>query len=117
MAETRSEYALTPRDSHVNVVTLTGALVAPAELRYSPAGIPIARFLLEHFSEQSEAGAHRPVRLRIGVRASGQPLAEALQGVSAGTCLRVVGFLIRSRQRSGEYPLIISASQIERLAS
>lgn len=103
-------------DSGANVVMLSGTLVAPAQIRYSPAGIPIARFLLEHASSQSEAGVHRPVRLRIGVRASGRLLAESMQEVPSGTCLRVVGFLIRSRQRSGEYPLIISASQIERLA-
>ncbi len=104
-------------DSHINIITLTGVLVTPVELRYSPAGIPIARFLLEHLSEQCEAGARRQVRLRIGVRASGQPLADSLRKVAPGTCLRVVGFLIRSRQRRGEYPLIISASQIEWLAS
>ena len=103
-------------DSSANVVALTGTLVAPAQVRYSPAGIPIARFLLEHVSEQSEAGVRRPVRLRIGVRASGWSLAESMQGVPSGVGLRVVGFLIRSRQRSDEYPLIISARQIERLA-
>ncbi|MDN5851203.1 MAG: primosomal replication protein N [Nitrococcus sp.] len=103
-------------DSSVNVVTLAGTLVAPAWVRYSPAGIPIARFLLEHVSEQSEADVSRPTRFRIGVRASGRPLAESMQGVPPGACLRVVGFLIRSRQRSGDYPLIISASEVERLA-
>lgn len=103
-------------NSSANVVALTGTLVAPAQIRYSPAGIAIARFLLEHVSEQSEAGVQRPVRLRIGVRASGSPLAESMQEAPSGTRLRVIGFLIRSRQRSGEYPLIISARQIERLA-
>lgn len=103
-------------DNRVNVVALTGTLMAPARIRYSPAGIPIARFLLEHASEQSEAGVSRPTRFRIGVRASGRPLAETVQGVPPGVCLRVVGFLIRSRQQSGDYPLIISASEIEQLA-
>ena len=107
---------LAPLDSRVNTVMLTGVLAAPAQLRYSPAGIPIARFLLEHVSEQTEAGALRSVRLRIGVRAAGRPLAESIHSIPCGTGLRVVGFLIRSRQRSGEYPLIISASQVERLA-
>lgn len=107
---------LAPLDSRVNTVMLTGILAAPAQLRYSPAGIPIARFLLEHVSEQAEAGALRRVRLRIGVRATGRPLAESIPAIPCGSGLRVVGFLIRSRQRGGEYPLIISASQVERLA-
>lgn len=107
---------LTALDSGANVVALTGTLITPAQIRYSPAGIPIAHFLLEHVSSQSEAGVLRPVHLRIGVRASGQSLAESMQEVLPGTGLRVVGFLIRTRQRSGEYPLIISANRVERLA-
>lgn len=105
-----------PLANRANVVTLTGTLVAPTQIRYSPAGIPIARFLLEHDSEQSEAGVRRPARFRVSVRASGPPLAGSMQEMPAGVGLRVTGFLIRSRQRGDEYPLIISASQIERLA-
>lgn len=94
---------------------MSGVLVEPPQVRYSPAGIPIARFLLEHDSEQREAGARRPVRFRVGVRAAGRELAEPLDGLPAGTALRVSGHLVRARQRTGDSRLIISAGRIERL--
>lgn len=97
---------------------LTGVLVEPAAVRHSPAGVPIARCLLEHESEQLEAGGRRPIRFRVGVRAAGEAAAGALAGLPAGSNVRVTGFLVRSRQRGGETdPIIISASRIERLAT
>lgn len=101
-----------------NRVRLTGVLVEPAAVRHSPAGVPIARCLLEHESEQVEAGGRRPIRLRVGVRAAGEDTATVLAGLPAGSSVRVTGFLVRSRQRGVETdPIIISASRIERLAS
>lgn len=94
---------------------ITGVLVEPSRLRYSPAGIPIARFLLEHDSEQCEAGRRRALRLRVGVRAAGRELAEPLEKLPAGAALRVTGHLVRARQQTGDSRLIISASRIERL--
>lgn len=95
---------------------LTGVLVEPAAIRHSPAGVPIARCLLEHESEQTEAGVRRTLRFRVGVRAAGETVADALAGLPAGSEVRVTGVLLRSRQRGVETdPIIISASRIERL--
>lgn len=106
----------TPLEDSANVVVLKGTLVAPVQIRYSPADIPIARFLLAHGSEQTEAGACRHIRFRVGVRASGGVLTETLRDLPVGAQLRVVGFLSRARQFNEEYPLILCASRIERLA-
>jgi len=100
-------------------VELTGRLVDPAELRHSPAGVPIARGLLEHESTQSEAGeagAERSIRFRVGLSAAGSPLAETLQALGVGDPVRVAGHMRRSRQRTPETdPIIISVSRLERL--
>jgi primosomal replication protein N len=100
-----------------NCVELTGRLVDAAELRHSPAGVPIARALLEHDSEQSEAGARRAIRFRVGLNAAGAGIAESLAQLGAGDPIRVRGILRRSRQRNAETdPIIISVSRVERLA-
>lgn len=99
-----------------NRVELTGWLVEAAELRHSPAGVPIARGLIEHESQQSEAGADRPIRFRVGLSAAGSPLAEQLRALPTGTPARFSGYLRRSRQRTPETdPIIISVSRFERL--
>jgi primosomal replication protein N len=100
-----------------NCVELTGRLVDAAELRHSPAGVPIARALLEHDSEQREAGARRPIRFRVGLNAAGAGVAETLGALGVGEPIRVQGILRRSRQRNAETdPIIISVNRIERLA-
>lgn len=101
----------------INHVELTGRLVDSAALRHSPAGVPIARALLEHESQQPEAGAERLIRFRVGLSAAGSPLAEDLQSTPLGVPIRVAGLLRRSRQRDSETdPIIISVSRLERLA-
>jgi len=99
-----------------NRVELTGRLVDKTELRYSPAGVPIARALLEHESSQTEAGVERWIRFLVGVRAAGSPLAEALDDIPIGRPLEVAGVLLRSRQQGPDTdPIIISLSHVQRL--
>ena len=102
-------------DGPENVVVLDGQLLEPAQLRRSPAGVPIARFMLAHDSVRVEHATGRRVTLRVGVRAVGETLAAAVQAVPPGTALRVTGHLARPRLREGDSTLIIVASRIERL--
>ncbi|WP_435101485.1 primosomal replication protein N [Arhodomonas sp. AD133] len=95
-----------------NRVRLTGRLCEAAQLRYSPAGVPIARFLLEHESIQEEGGMNRPIRMWVGVRAAGDPIARQVSAWPEGTQVTVVGFLARARQRDGDNRLIISAVRV-----
>ena len=99
-----------------NQVELTGRLVDPADLRHSPAGVPIARALLEHESSQLEAGVERWVRFRVGLRSSGSPIAETLSELTVGELVSVAGLMLRARQRDAETdPLIISVKRLKRL--
>lgn len=98
-----------------NLVVLDGELREAAQVRRSPAGVPIARFLLVHDSLRVEHEVGRRVELRVGVRAVGESLVRSVQGMSPGTAVRVTGHLARPRLREGDSTLIIAASRIERL--
>jgi len=96
-------------------VVLSGRVCARPQIRYSPAGIPIARFTLEHESDQVEAQRPRRARLRIGVVAAGEALQHGLHGVTEATALRVAGFLANAGYRAGDCRLVLHAQRIELL--
>lgn len=97
----------------VNQLILSGELLKPPQLRYSPAGVPIARLWIEHRSSQSEGGRDRAVALRIEVRLTGASLCRSLQGMEPGQAVRVRGHLARPDQRSEPSRLIVVAENIE----
>ena len=80
----------------VNHVDLVACIAEASPLRYTPAGIPAANFVLEHESEVVEAGAVRQVKLTIRAVAFGT-LAEQSSRLALGTSLRLTGFLINAR--------------------
>ena len=95
-----------------NQLVLAGRLLKVAELRTTPAGIPIARFVLGHRSRQQEAGQLRDVECRLTVVASGATLTEGLAGLPAGTWLRVKGFLSRAGYRAPDTRIELHALEI-----
>jgi primosomal replication protein N len=98
-----------------NRLLITGIAGNSPETRYTPAGIPIARFTLKHQSVQFEAGMQRQVICNIGVIASGEALSKQVQSLQPGDEIRVSGFLARANNRQGENRLILHAQQIERV--
>jgi primosomal replication protein N len=96
-----------------NQVVLAGSVGKRPDTRNSPAGIPISRFVVEHVSEQMEAGHPRRVTLRIAVKAVGAGLQGAVKGLQEGDQVRVSGFLNRADYRQGEHRLVLHAQQIE----
>ncbi len=95
-----------------NRIALTGRVSARIQLRRSPAGIPIARFTLEHSSMQPEAGVARRQTFLIGVRAVGDELCRQLSDLQPGAAVRVFGFLARSEQAAEDYRLLICARTV-----
>lgn len=86
-----------------NRVRLEGKLAGPPEERWTPAGLPIVRFPLEHWSRAAVAGLERTVACRITVVALGEDLAARAKGLAPGERCRVEGFLgQRVRRRQGE---------------
>jgi primosomal replication protein N len=83
-------------DPAVNHVELTAGIAELSPLRYTPAGIPVANFVLEHESEMVEAGTKRQVKLTVKAVAFGA-LAEQSSRLSLGKPFRFTGFLVNAR--------------------
>jgi primosomal replication protein N len=96
-----------------NQLVITGQLHKVAELRTTPAGIPIARFVLAHQSRRAEAGQVREVECRLSVVASGKQLASAVKTLPAGTWLMVTGFLSRAGYRAPDTRIELHALDIQ----
>lgn len=96
-----------------NCLVLAGRVAVPGRMRYSPAGLPMVRFVLEHESQRREAGIARRVRCRVLVLACGEALALLAGRLAADTRIRVRGFLSRADYRQGAARLVLHAEQIE----
>ena len=90
----------------VNQVQLEGMVLPDLDHRWTPAGLPIVRFSLEHSSRVAVAGLERVVQCRITVVALGEELAEQARALAPEGHCRVDGLLAqRVRRRSGEEPV------------
>jgi primosomal replication protein N len=96
-----------------NRLILAGQLHRPVERRTTPAGIPIARFVLAHRSRRNEAGQPRDVECRLTVVASGDVLTAGLEQLPAGTWLKVTGFLSRAGYRAPDTRVELHALAIQ----
>ncbi|MBC7598122.1 MAG: primosomal replication protein N [Polaromonas sp.] len=84
----------------MNHVDLTACIAEVSPLRYTPAGIPAANFILEHESEMVESGTTRQVKLTVKAVAFGT-LAEQTGRLTLGKNLRFTGFLVNARGSKG----------------
>jgi primosomal replication protein N len=94
-------------------VLLSGEVHKAPETRYSPAGIPITRFVLQHQSRQMEAGLPREVNCRIVVVAAGEEMAQRAGALQPGDEVRIRGFLSRNSHRDSEARLVLHAQAID----
>ena len=93
-----------------NRLVLTGEVTEVAELRYTPAGIPLISFTLKHTSQQSEAGMQRKVECEVPAVAMAK-LAEQARGMKPGTMASVAGFLAKRSLNSRQ--LILHINELE----
>lgn len=97
---------------HSNRLVLFGTVCQMPKRKMSPAGIPHCRFVLEHRSQQQEAGFSRQAWCKLPVVVSGQISQALTQGITFGSKLKVEGF-ISQQGRNGLDQLILHAEQIE----
>jgi len=81
----------------VNRTELIACIAELSALRYTPAGLPALDVMLEHSSQQTEAGHPRQVSLKIRALALGTQ-AERLSRQAVGSQWRFQGFLATPRQ-------------------
>ena len=81
-------------------------------MRYTPAGIPVVEFKLEHESEQEEAGSKREVKAEIPAVAF-QAQAQLLANAGMNTEATVEGFLSAKTKRSKRLVLHVTNIKFE----
>lgn len=100
-----------------NCLILAGRVSQCEQTRYSPAGLPITRFTLEHQSTQTEAGFAREAHCQITVMVSGEQLTRKIAKLAVGSELKVTGFITRMSHRQSLSRLLLHAESIEFLES
>ncbi|HEV7803465.1 MAG TPA: primosomal replication protein N [Burkholderiales bacterium] len=93
-----------------NAVTLAGTLAQVEALRHTPAGLPLLQFKLAHKSVQIEAGYKRQVECEVSCVILGEA-ATRLARTTAGTPIKVTGFLNRKNRMSAQ--LVLHATQTD----
>jgi primosomal replication protein N len=78
--------------SDTNQLRLNASIAEVESIRYTPSGLPALNLLLEHTSEQIEAGAARSVKLTIKAVAFGV-VSERLARQSLGSFWLFTGFM------------------------
>jgi len=81
----------------VNKLVLSGVIVAVEPIRYTPAGLPLLSFVINHVSEVIEAGLKRRVECEVNAIAMGD-LAKI--NIQLGANINVSGFLAKRSAKS-----------------
>lgn len=95
-----------------NRIELAGVIAQGPIRKQSPAGIPHCHFVIEHRSEQQEAGLPRQVYCRLPVVVSGQGSQSQTQRLALGSNIKVSGFLAYQTSRNGTGKLVLHADNI-----
>ena len=83
---------------------LSGVIVHLEPIRYTPAGIPLLSFVLQHASEQIEAGLKRKVECEVQAVALGDLAKISIQ---IGDNMKAKGFLAKRSAKSTQLVLHI----------
>ena len=92
----------------MNKLLLQAQVVHIAPLRFTPAGIPLLSVVLQHVSEQKEAGMKRKVECEVNAVILGDLTKMNLQ---IGTHIQAAGFLAKRSLKSTQ--LVMHINQIE----
>ena len=95
---------------------LSGVVIDLAPIRYTPAGIPLLSFVLQHASEQTEAGLKRKVECIVNAVAIGQ-LADVFtkQNIQLGSAIKTKGFLAKRSAKSTQLVFHIEQIKLEKI--
>ncbi len=101
----------------INRVVLSGIVCKFPIRNVSPAGIPHCQFVLEHRSQQQEAGLSRQTWCHMPVIVSGHRSHALTHSITVGIQLTVQGFISCHQGRNGLNKLVLHAEQIELINS
>jgi primosomal replication protein N len=93
----------------LNNLVLSGVVISLEPIRYTPAGIPLLNFVLQHTSEQTEAGLKRKVECEVNAVAIGE---IAKQNIQLGSNIKAKGFLAKRSAKSTQ--LVLHIEKLEK---
>jgi len=93
-----------------NRTVICGKIAKLGVLRYTPAGVAVIEFTINHASRQKEAGVVRQIILDVLVVALG-PLALTIAGFKLDSMVKLTGFLNRKSYMSAQ--LVLHTEHIE----
>jgi primosomal replication protein N len=95
-----------------NQTVICGEITEISGLRYTPAGVAVAEFKINHASRQIEAGQERRVGCELSAVALAQQ-AERIGGMMPGIRVRLTGFLARRSRMSPQ--LVLHVNNLEHI--
>ena len=96
-----------------NSTVLTGTLCTSPRKKISPAGIPHTYIVMDHRSQQIEAGFSRGIYCRMTVVISGKELQIASNMLVKGSNIKASGYLVWHQGRNGSPKIVLHAHSIE----
>jgi primosomal replication protein N len=98
----------------LNNLTLSGVVIGLDAIRYTPAGIPLLSFVLQHISEQTEAGLKRKVECEVNAVALGNIAGDiAKSSIQIGDNIKAKGFLAKRSAKSTQ--LVFHIDKLEKI--
>lgn len=82
-----------------------------ATVRYTPAGLPLLEFVVQHASEQHEAGVKRKAECELAVIAIGD-IVDRASAIQPGDQVKLAGFIARRSLKSTRLVLHLNAIEI-----
>ncbi len=89
-------------------------MISLEPIRYTPAGIPLLSFVLQHASEQIEAGLKRKVECEVNAVVLGNLTGDfAKSNIQIGANIKAKGFLAKRSAKSTQ--LVMHITNIENI--
>lgn len=92
---------------------LTGTLCTSPRKKVSPAGIPHTYIVMDHRSQQVEAGFPRGIYCRMTVVISGKENQITSNKLVKGSNIKARGYLVWHQGRNGQPKIVLHAHSIE----
>jgi primosomal replication protein N len=96
----------------LNNLVLSGVVIGLEAIRYTPAGLPLLSFVLQHASEQTEAGLKRKVECEVNAVVLGD---LAKQNIQIGDNIKAKGFLAKRSTKSTQLVFHIEQIKLEKI--
>ena len=98
----------------MNKLVLDGVVASIEPLRYTPAGIPLLSFVIQHVSDQIEGGMKRKVECEVNAIALGNIAGNvSLNALKLGASIKATGFLAKRSLKSTQLVMHINAISLE----